>query len=611
MRMSRLSLALAVLIACSGSVPAAFAAAYDRPACFDGIDNDNDGRVDYPQDLDCQSIDDTSEWPDTGVFVSITDGKDTTAQNGTLVYQIRLRQEREAVKLVNVSVMLPPQLGITYVSDDGSQISGAAAWRNVAVFPGNERTLYVHAVVSPAAQPGLLLVARAVADNTTATDTTMIQKSATLLYTQNMLKVSVTDNQDRVMPNQVLTYLVTVENPESTPALFHVRVPVPQALFIGATSPTSERIGGEVVWRDQYLQPKQTKVYTLTATVNGMVPNAYPIQLVAKAGGSVGYDRSTVGNGQLTQTILFSGITDGRAIAARGEVLTYSISINNASNWVEAGSFIDAAVPQYTEFVYATEGGYWDGRNVRWPGTVVARGGSRVLQFAVRVRSDAPDGSLLRATSYVQGKLSRDETRVSGGFVASPSMPYYAYGYHNAAPAQPLRVKKSASSGEVQAGGSIDFTVSVENTTPDPIPGVVVEDTFDGSQVWVDNTSGASVNGNTIAWIIDVLRPGEIRSFSYTAHVSDSLVRGTSLFNQARAYSDIGRIAAAPVPNAVTTVEVSLPRTGANDAFFAPVEHSDSFLSPMQLQQRSYGWIAIIAVLAGLCGLSYGLMRMR
>ena len=49
---------------------------HDRSQCSDGIDNDGNGKFDYPEDAGCLSLDDNYEGiTQEGVFVSITDGK--------------------------------------------------------------------------------------------------------------------------------------------------------------------------------------------------------------------------------------------------------------------------------------------------------------------------------------------------------------------------------------------------------------------------------------------------------------------------------------------------------------------------------------------------------
>lgn len=68
----RLSIVIAVVIGVLGIVQPGRAAADDvnfnfhitgGPVCADGLDNDGDGRTDFPQDPDCVSAGDTSESP--------------------------------------------------------------------------------------------------------------------------------------------------------------------------------------------------------------------------------------------------------------------------------------------------------------------------------------------------------------------------------------------------------------------------------------------------------------------------------------------------------------------------------------------------------------------
>src|SRR5438067_1404698 len=107
------------------------AAHADYPQCSDGIDNDHDGRIDYPEDPDCTSMNDDSESHDPGVFVTVTDGRDTVMPGGVLIYQITLKQQRSDVELVDVSFHVPAQNSIESASDDGSISNAGVVWRKV------------------------------------------------------------------------------------------------------------------------------------------------------------------------------------------------------------------------------------------------------------------------------------------------------------------------------------------------------------------------------------------------------------------------------------------------------------------------------------------------
>lgn len=58
---TRTLIVLLALALMAGLVAAAPVALAEPPQCSDGIDNDNDGRIDYPDDVECGSAQDDSE----------------------------------------------------------------------------------------------------------------------------------------------------------------------------------------------------------------------------------------------------------------------------------------------------------------------------------------------------------------------------------------------------------------------------------------------------------------------------------------------------------------------------------------------------------------------
>jgi uncharacterized repeat protein (TIGR01451 family) len=544
------AVALALTLLLTGGVPAvARAAIADFPQCSDGVDNDNDGRVDYPVDNDCVSIDDDNESIDTGVFVTVSDNRDQVNPGDAVVYNITLKQERDNVKLIDVALHLPAQSSIVYVSDAGTIVNGSAFWPKVAVFKGYTRTISVHVVTSPYVQDGQLLVARVTADAVQATDTTRAVRSNNIPYVQNQLIVSITDNRQNALPTDTLDYVISVRNPESRGTVVDVRAGIPIALSVLDATPSAEGFNRDLIWRAVPFAPNEEKIFSFRARVDSRVYNHYPIQVVARAGNVVAYDRTIVGSVDGGPYSLFSSITDGEQTARRGDLLTYVIHIDNISGRLDTNASVDASLPIHSEFVYADEGGRWDGKNVRWLNLQVAPGGSRDLRFTVRVRSDAPDGFDLRATSYVQGYTATDVTLVDDNRPATGSSTYSTYPgprgtgkypfwppVHNAA-GSPLSVTKTVDKTEASAGDIVTYVITVQNNTGTDLQNVLVTDNFNASQVTIRSRGTGTIDGDRIVWTIATLKDGENRTFTYTGKLSSNLQAGTLVVNTARAVS--------------------------------------------------------------------------
>ena len=141
------------------TVSAAFA------ECADGIDNDNNGKIDYPQDPKCQSLQDDSEGdPVQAVFISLSDGLAIVTPNGHMTYTIGLRTERSSPVITDVYFQMPHQTSLISASDGGYRSDELIVWKNVSINPGSLRSLYVNINVSPDAEVDTLLVAEARAD---------------------------------------------------------------------------------------------------------------------------------------------------------------------------------------------------------------------------------------------------------------------------------------------------------------------------------------------------------------------------------------------------------------------------------------------------------------
>lgn len=612
MRMSSLlcralsSLITLTLLISTGLTPFVDIARANHSQCSNGGDDDADGAIDYPADNECDSLDDNNEAPNEGVFVAVTDNRETVSAGDALIYIISLKQQREAVKLVDVALHVPAQNSIVSVSDDGTRRDGGVRWFKVAVFKGETRRLSVHVVVSPNADANQMLIARVLADGGEATDTTIVS-GRPIPYVQNQLELSVTDHRDNAGPGDSLEYVVFVRNPEPHGIATHVRVKLPAALH-QIFAPGADIMNDELIWKDVTINPREERVFTFHAVVHDRVPNRYIIQVIARAGNVVAYDRTVTGGNPYS---LFSSITDNRYVAGRGDLLTYVIHIDNTSGRLDPNASIDAAIPMYSEFVSATEGGVRDRENIRWLNMQVAPNGSRDLEFTVRVRSDAPDGALLRATAMVQGQTTSDVTQVAGGLG----------GYRNGGLyAGPLEVEKASDRISATAGSSLSYTVTVRNSNDREIRNIAVHDVYSPSEFTVTDPGAGELRNGKITWRIESLRPGEHRTFSYRGRLSRSLRPGYAVLNTARAFSaDTGY-----VPTSSSTVDVGyssayndedyaydnnvypyLPQTGIED-FFGPIENTRRFLSPISAASHGNGLPLLMLLVLSAGGLLGG-----
>lgn len=509
-----------VLHSVAAGIPAPLAAAVFTE-CADGIDNDHDGLIDYPQDPQCLSLHDDSEGPTgQGLFVSVTDGKDTVNPGGSLTYVVSLRTEREKVMSADVYFQMPHQTNLLGTSDGGSRSEELVVWRDVSVFPGRVRKLTVTVEVDPDAKKDLLLVTQVASEGQKDTDTTRVEPDANAkIGATPRLNISVTDGLKYAQPGELLNYVVSVRNPTNSEREYDLRLQIPTDTRVEFVSGDHSSNRQAISWMNQKIGPRGAREYKVSVRIDSDAKEFYMVRTRASAGASLATDTTTVHTGVLPNAIVAT-TTDGLDEIVPGALVTYDIGLQNLTNSLATEVDVANALPSYLEFVDASEGGYWNGKNIRWENLTVAPDGTRSLRVTGRVRSDAPVGERLRNTVSVNGFESVDVTQV-GNRVSGVGL----------APQDAVLVYKNADRSEVHPGENVHYTVSVRNTTGHKLYNVRVEDRMDSPHISVLNADSGQLQGNRIVWTVPVLEPGQDWSVGYNAKVDYRAPHGVSIPN--------------------------------------------------------------------------------
>ena len=110
-------------------------------------------------------------------------------------------------------------------------------------------------------------------------------------------------------------------------------------------------------------------------------------------------------------------------------------------------------------------------------------------------------------------------------------------------PYDPLSLSKTDNIGEgecLEPGDPITYTISYNNTNPEPVDNVVITDIL---PVWVDDISATlpptSQVGQTLTWELGTLQPGVPGSIEIMGTVKGDTPRGTVLVNECTINSDV------------------------------------------------------------------------
>lgn len=516
-----LSLVFTSLMAVSSEVTLA-----SHSQCSDAKDNDVDGRTDYPQDDDCSSLDDDFEGIGlSGNFITVTDGKETVSPGGNMVYVITLKQQRQDARVVNVEFHLPNQGNIVSASDGGDVRSGYVRWTNVSVYKNVTRTITVHANVSPDAPVGQYMVARAIVEGQEATDTTLVETYVAL--PSDHYRISITDGREFITPGQNLTYTVRVKNTSRNSATTNVRASMPYMSDYLSISDGGVRDNYNVTWKNVTFGPGEEKIFTYTVQVDRNAVDRFSIRARAYAGSISSIDETVVRVG-LPYNAITTSITDNRNTAEIGQLLTYVVKVTNTSDIVGTNVHISSNMPQYGEFVSASNGGIADGNNVRWFIAQIAAGDTRTFTYVARVRSDAPLNTVLTAGAIadgMNGMISRDVTTVVSESNELGQI------------SNEVIFRKTADRSEAVPGGAIRYTLFLRNTLDHVISDAVIVDRYDTqylSFVSAENTGNlANRSEGNMEWKVPVLKPGESWQTTYVLSVAENAPTGLMLDNVA------------------------------------------------------------------------------
>ncbi|MDD3896733.1 MAG: hypothetical protein PHU04_02710 [Candidatus Peribacteraceae bacterium] len=527
--------------------------------CSDGIDNDGDGDVDFPDDTNCDSPDDNFEGPtQSGIRLTLTDGKETAAPGDNLTYSILLSTTGLDPQVVDVRFTMPEYVTLISASDLGFVQGTFIHWPQVTVFPQNPRKLSINVHVNPTAKDGDALSARVAAIGTEATDTTTIAEET--VPASNWTTISVTDGKTVTAPEEILTYRIVVTNRETIKRDITVRAQVPTTFVLHEVTGNHRKSSQSIVWDSLEFGPKETREFFVTGHVDRNVADNYALTFSVSTGKYVVKDTTTIRRqGKDVIDALRISLNDDQQIATNGQILEYEVRLENPTNKLVTNLEVNAGLPNYTEFVDAMEGGEWTGSSVFWKGLTVSPFGSRILHFAVRVRSDAPLGAAIRAGAVAMGQEAYDVTEVGTTRIGMRNVQ---------APSKALPFQKRADSSEVRPGGTVGFTITLKNTTSHPMRNITIQDKFDAQALrMLESTKNTTDVRNGIAtWNIAELQPGQSWSVQYRMQVNPSVAHGVRLTNVATVSGE--GLEELSLTERVQTVHIGvltkLPKSGAS-----------------------------------------------
>lgn len=521
--------------------------------CSDGLDNDHNRRTDFPQDGSCDSIDDDFEGQGTSaVFVSVTDGKDGVRAGDSLIYIISLVQQREDWKNVTVDFHIPAEVDLLGVSDGGDVSERTVVWNTVTLEKNIAKRMTVQARVRTTAPQGHLVVARVSTEGTVATDVTRV-KGPAVFPQEAPFRVTITDHRDFVSTQSHLTFILTGKNLTGEERTVRVAALLPTQVVLDDIPADARLENRKLVWDNVTFGPQEERRFSFTVRIPERLQNYHPIYTRALVDGVSASDTTVIRTG-FPMHALDVHISANHDAIARGDILTYTVDVENTTSQVATAAAVNASLPIYGEFVSVTEGGFWDGRSIHWRKLQIAPHGTRTLTYAIRIRPDAPIGNRLLASTDADGAKDTVFSIVSERTNDTDTGNLR----HARSPRSEQRglFGKHADHSEVLPDGQIRYTITVLNVLLHPIRDAVVTDRFNPSQLTVMNAGNARIESSgTLEWTVPELAPGQEWSVRYVLAVLPEVPHGTRIRN-------IARITGSDITDATVSERVSVTQTG-------------------------------------------------
>jgi len=381
-----------------------------------------------------------------------------------------------------------------------------------------------------------------------------------------------------VTPGEALTYLITVTNTSSVNAT-NVLVTdyLPASLTYVSASDSGTLNGSTITWTIPSLTAGASKTLTAVLIVPTSMINGTLLTNIASVSGAVTQDTTTVGTSSDTCNLSIN-VSDSRDPVNVGDSYTYTIEVHNLNSTTANNISLTQTLDSSVNFLSASGNGEDNsGDTVRWTGVSIGGNSTTTFTTTVRVRSGR-EGTTIR--SYVSGCGAQDSenTRVYGDDddIDDPLPPLPPVPTPGA-----LTIDKQADRSEAQPGSIVSYTIAIRNSSSTPMGPVTLEDTFNASEMTVQDAEGGTVNGGSIQWNIGTVGGGVTRLVHYRVRLSSSLSHGQTVNNSARIVGT----------SASDTAEVhiikSFPQTGMLGSFFKGSTDNSQYLQPVSPKARS------------------------
>lgn len=386
--------------------------------------------------------------------------------------------------------------------------------------------------------------------------------------------VSVTDGRSSISPGGNLIYIMTVQ--QNSVAQKNVTATLLLPAYVNIASPDNGGIvvGNLVQWSNIPLSQNQPKTLTVNVSILSTAPEGTVLTATASAENAQATDTTIVQTG-LAGGNFTASITDNRNSALPGDTLTYNITVRNNSPYQQRTDIV-ATASDLTSVTSANPTAQVSFPKVSWMDVTFAPNEQKIFSFNADIRKrltaytgvyasvkagtvTATDTTLVNSTNNQNSTSSSSSRRSSSSSSRATQAP------------KNVLFRNVADASEVVPGGTVRYTLFVQNVLLNTIGDATITNRFDPSQLSVEDAGGGTKTADgVLQWKLPTLQPGQTWRATYTLRVNRALGTGTQLDNVATISGN--DVAFATLNERVTVnrigVVTTLPATGFSSELF-------------------------------------------
>lgn len=333
----------------------------------------------------------------------------------------------------------------------------------------------------------------------------------------------------------ILTYTITVNNPNNTPALnVLVTDPTPAGTsYVGNISSNLSFTGADLATGITF--PSIPANGTATLSWQVQVNTAPPVPIPVVNVGSVNVPGGTSGNTNAVTTQVntaFIGVTKSvdKGFANVGDILTYTLTLNNAGNVAANNVVLTDAVPAGTSFVPGSVVGATGTPPTLSLLAPLAAGASTTVSFQVQVDNAIPNPNPIPNAASVAYNYTVDPANPNGASRTADSNTV-----NTQVNAAIVSSTKTADKAFAATGEIITYTINLNNSGNVPADNVVLTDAIPAGTTFVaGSVTGATGTPPTLTLLAPIPAGGSA-TVTFQVQVGDTLPVPNPVLNSATA----------------------------------------------------------------------------